>query len=73
MENEATVAPVVTGSSDYLPVYLTINASNNPALVGYAVQTAMKEAYEYKQLLYLTINSGNPPNPPLCPPGFSCQ
>lgn len=57
---------------EYSPVYVTINASNNPILVGYAIKTAMDEAREYNQLLYLTVNSGNPPNPPICPPGFEC-
>lgn len=59
--------------SDGYPVYLTINATNNPALVGYAIKTAMEEAAEYKQSLYLTVNAGNPPNPPQCPPGMICQ
>lgn len=59
-------------TSEYLPVYLTVNASNNPALIGYAISKAMEEAHEYKQLLYVTVNSGNPPVPPICPPG-GCQ
>lgn len=58
--------------SDYSPVYITLNASNNPALVGYVIKKTMEEASEYKVLSYLTINSGNPPKPPNCPPG-GCQ
>lgn len=57
---------------DYSPVYITLNASNNPALVGYMVKKVMEEAAEYKVLAYLTVNSGNPPVPPQCPPG-GCQ
>lgn len=59
-------------ATEYSPVYLTVNASNNPALVGYTIEKSFAEAAEYKLLLYLTINSGNPP-PPICPPGFDCN
>ena len=72
-KNGKTVKAAVMENTEYLPVYVTINASNNPALVGYAIQQAMKEAYEYKQLLYITVNSGQPPVPPVCPPGMNCN
>lgn len=65
--------PEATEGTEYHPVYMTLNASNNPALVGYAIEKAFKEASEYKILLYLTVNSGNPPTPPICPPGMNCN
>ena len=72
-KKEKTDEVEVTESSDYSPVYITLNASNNPALVGYVLHKTMQEAGEYKVLAYLTINAGNPPNPPICPPGMACQ
>lgn len=64
-----------TGSGDYgSPIYMTINASNNYYLAAGLVAKAVEEAAEYKSVLYLTVNSGNPPFPPVCPPGDpKCQ
>lgn len=59
-----------TESGDYgSPIYMTINASNNYYLAAGLVAKAVEEAAEYKSVLYLTVNSGNPPLPPVCPPG----
>jgi len=48
---------------------MTVNASNNYYLAAGLVEKAIEEAAEYKSVLYLTVNSGNPPFPPVCPPG----
>jgi len=62
-----------TENPSYSPVYITLNATNNPYLVGYTIEKAFEEASEYNSPVYLTINSGNPPNPPICPPGMVCD
>ncbi len=46
------------------PIYMTVNASNNSELVKIAIETAIEEAAEYKSVLYLTVNSGSPSQPP---------
>ncbi len=51
------------------PIYMTVNASNNSELVKQAIETAIEEAAEYKSVLYLTVNSGTPPDVPPIPPG----
>lgn len=56
----------------YPPVYLTINASNNGALINDVIETAIEEAAEYGSVLYVTVNSGSP-KPPPCPPGQNCN
>lgn len=48
----------------YPPVYLTINASNNGALINEVIETAIEEAAEYGSVLYVTVNSGSPSQPP---------
>ena len=61
---------VVKEATDYgAPIYMTVNASNNYYLAAGLVEKAIEEAAEYKSVLYLTVNSGNPPFPPVCPPG----
>lgn len=66
---------VVEDTTDYgSPIYMTVNASNNYYLAAGLVAKAIEEAAEYKSVLYLTVNSGNPPFPPVCPPGDpKCQ
>lgn len=54
------------------PIYAVIQASNNKKQVDEAIKTLVHEAQEYKSILYLTIQSGNPP-PPKCPPGQTCN
>lgn len=57
-------------TTDYgSPIYMTVNASNNYYLAAGLVAKAIEEAAEYKSVLYLVVNSGNPPFPPVCPPG----
>ena len=51
------------------PIYMTVNASNNSELIKQAIETAIEEASEYGSVLYLTINSGTPNDPPPTPPG----
>lgn len=48
----------------YPPVYLTINASNNGPLINDVIETAIEEANEYGSVLYVTVNSGSPSQPP---------
>lgn len=66
----ATAKAVQEDTTSY-PVYITINASNNAALVNEVIETAIEEAAEYGSVLYVTVNSGQP-KPPPCPPG-GCQ
>ena len=54
------------------PIYATINASYNKELVLEASAKIIEEAYEYKSVLYLVINSGVP-KPPPCLPGQNCN
>lgn len=64
----------VNTNTNYSPVYVTLNASNNPYLVAMVLEKTIEEASEYPGVItYLTINSGNPPQPPICPPGQHCQ
>lgn len=67
----AKVKAAAVGNTEYgTPIYATINASNNTPLVISAVGKIIEEAYEYKSVLYLVVNSGSPGQPPKCPPGF---
>lgn len=72
-KKEATVKKATKKKvANYPPVYLTINASNNAALVNEVIETAIEEANEYGSVLYVTVNSGQPLPPP-CPPGKNCH
>lgn len=51
------------------PIYLTLNG-NNWGVNTYYLINAIHEAQEYNAPLYVTSNSGGPPQPPPCPPAF---
>lgn len=50
------------------PVYLTINTSRIDRNTTLYTEEVMEYANEQKSVLYLTVNSGQPPFPPPCPP-----
>jgi hypothetical protein len=50
------------------PIYMTINASDITPEINNLVQTSIDHAKEHNSTLYVVINSGKPPDPPL-PPG----
>lgn len=56
-------------ASNYAPIYLVLNG-NNIQINNYYLRTAIEEAHEYGQPLYVTSNAGSPKDPPICPPGF---
>lgn len=59
----------VEEAGSYAPIYLVLNG-NNITVNNYYLRTAIEEAHEYGVPLYVTSNSGQPGNPPPCPPGF---
>lgn len=50
------------------PIYLTINTSNINRDTTEYTHEVMEYANEQKSTLYLTVNSGQPPQNPPCPP-----
>lgn len=52
-----------------VPIYLTINASNNKDVIMDVIGKAIEEAVEYNCPLYITVNAGSPTQPPPKPPG----
>lgn len=63
-KKEATAKAGQEATTNYPPIYLTINASNNAELVNEVLETAIEEAAEYGSVLYVTVNSGSPSQPP---------
>lgn len=55
-----------------MPVYLTINTSRIDRNTTEYTEQVIGFCKEYKNYLYLTVNSGGPNNPPVCPPN-GCQ
>lgn len=52
-----------------VPIYMTVNASEVTVKIENVIKVAIEEANEYHSTLYLTVNSGKPPDPPPTPPG----
>lgn len=51
------------------PIYLTINTSRITRDTTEYTAEVMEYANAQKSVLYLTVNSGQPPQNPPCPPG----
>jgi hypothetical protein len=52
-----------------VPIYMTVNASDVNVDVNKMIKVAIEHANEINSTLYLTVNSGKPPDPPIIPPG----
>lgn len=70
-KNEKTVNQNqgVEDTTNYAPIYLVLNG-NNVIVNNYYLRTAIAEAHEYGQPLYVTANAGKPQDPNPCPPAF---
>lgn len=67
-KKEKTASTKEETASEYIPIYLTINASGNQDVIDKTIAKAIEEANEYDCPLYINVNSGTPYPPPPPPP-----